>query len=96
MKWIFAAVASLVVGLLAIKGSDWLPAAELKIDEHISVIAHPAQPTVSTNKVIARLETDLVPEHMAKAAQLEVTPWSSALCPEGRGCAHWICTKTGI
>ena len=84
MKWIFAAAAILVIGLLAIKASDWLPAEEIRIDEYISVIVNPAQATASANKVIARLDTDLAPEHVAKAAQVEVTQWSSALCLEGR------------
>ncbi|MDF3124998.1 hypothetical protein [Rheinheimera sp. 1928-s] len=86
MKWIFAAVAILVIGLLAIKGSDWLPAAELKIDDHISVIVNPAEPTASANKVLARLDTDLVPEHVAQLPQSEAVELSSALCLEGRGC----------
>lgn len=84
MKWIFVAVAILVIGLLATKGSDWLPAEEIRIDEHISVIANPAQATASAKTVIARLDT--VEEHVAKTAQVDVTQWSSALCLEGRGC----------
>lgn len=86
MKWIFAAAVILVIGLLAIKASDWLPAEEIRIDEYISVIVNPVQATASANKVIARLDTDLAPEHLAKAVQAEATQWSSALCLEGRGC----------
>lgn len=86
MKWIFAAVAILVIGLLATKGSDWLPAAEIKIDDHISVIVNPAEPTASANKFLARLDKDLVPEHVAQLPQSEAVELSSALCLEGRGC----------
>ncbi|EGM77626.1 hypothetical protein Rhein_2186 [Rheinheimera sp. A13L] len=86
MKWIFAAVAILVIWLLIVKGNFLLPAAEIRIDDNVSVIPEPAQQKVPTDEIKARVETEFVSGFMAQEPQSEAVQLSSSLCLDSRGC----------